>query len=273
LGFLPSLSQASRDCPPFQARVVKPKISTFTPQRSSVRANMSAQVAATELAFGAGTLWASQRAAGQVVRIDPTTGKQAFAPIHVGNGPTGIAFGHGAAWVANSLDGTVYRIDPETNSVTALVTTGNGPDAVAADARGIWVSNQFDGNGESVPNALSTDNLNNVEAVHLAAPVPGQYTVRVRGHNVVQDVHGDTNALGQDFALVISALTPPPGAGLIFFDHNFYTVPGQIKISLLETNLAGQPSVTITARSTSGQGTTFIFLLPLHQPKGDKPHA
>ena len=104
------------------------------------------QVAATELAFGAGTLWASQRAAGQVVRIDPTTGKQVFAPIHVGNGPTGIAFGHGAAWVANSLDGTVSRIDPETNSVTATVPTGNGPDAVAVDPRGIWVSNQFDGN-------------------------------------------------------------------------------------------------------------------------------
>jgi hypothetical protein len=37
----------SRDWPPFQARVVKPRISTFTPQRSSVRARMSAQVAAT----------------------------------------------------------------------------------------------------------------------------------------------------------------------------------------------------------------------------------
>ena len=102
-------------------------------------------VAATELAFGAGTLWASEPAAGQVVRIDPTTGKQVFAPIHVGNGPTGIGFGHGAAWVANSLDGTVSRIDPETNSVTATVPTGNGPQAVAVDARGIWVSNQFGG--------------------------------------------------------------------------------------------------------------------------------
>jgi YVTN family beta-propeller protein len=101
-------------------------------------------VAATELAFGARTLWASERDAGEVVRIDPT-GKQVFAPIHVGNGPTGIAFGDGAAWVANSLDGTVSRIDPDTNSVTATVLTGDGPDAVAVDARGIWVSNQFGG--------------------------------------------------------------------------------------------------------------------------------
>src|ERR1700732_3188696 len=40
-------SHASRDWPPFQARVVKPRISTFTPQRSSVRAKISAHVAAT----------------------------------------------------------------------------------------------------------------------------------------------------------------------------------------------------------------------------------
>ena len=47
LGGLPSFSHFSRACPPFQARVVKPRISTLTPQRSSVRARMSAQIAAT----------------------------------------------------------------------------------------------------------------------------------------------------------------------------------------------------------------------------------
>ena len=46
-GGLPAFSQSSRDWPPFQARVVKPRISTLTPQRSSVRARMSAQTAAT----------------------------------------------------------------------------------------------------------------------------------------------------------------------------------------------------------------------------------
>jgi hypothetical protein len=46
-GGLPSFSHFSRACPPFQARVVKPRISTLTPQRSSVRARMSAQIAAT----------------------------------------------------------------------------------------------------------------------------------------------------------------------------------------------------------------------------------
>ena len=44
---LPAFSQSSRELPPFQARVVKPSTSVLTPQRSSVRARMSAQTAAT----------------------------------------------------------------------------------------------------------------------------------------------------------------------------------------------------------------------------------
>ena len=76
-------------------------------------------VAATELAVGDGTLWATQTDANQVVRIDPSTGD--VQSIAVGNGPTGIAFGSGSVWVANSLDGTVTRIDPETNTVVAVI--------------------------------------------------------------------------------------------------------------------------------------------------------
>ena len=42
----PAASQSSRACPPFHARVVKPRISVLTPHRSSVRAMMSALIAA-----------------------------------------------------------------------------------------------------------------------------------------------------------------------------------------------------------------------------------
>ena len=101
------------------------------------------EIGGTELAVGDGTLWATDTAANQVVRIDPSTGD--VQTIAVGNGPTGIAFGNGSAWVANSLDGTLTRIDPETNSVVAVTAVGNGPAAVTTDARDVWVSNQFDG--------------------------------------------------------------------------------------------------------------------------------
>ena len=101
-------------------------------------------VAGTELAYGAGSLWASQRGANHVARIDPANG-ETVALIAVGNGPTGIAFGGGAVWVANTLDGTVTRIDPETNAQAAVIPVGNGPTSVAADARGVWVSDQYGG--------------------------------------------------------------------------------------------------------------------------------
>jgi len=107
------------------------------------RPSKTIDVAATELTVGDGTLWATETAANQVVRIDPSTGD--LQPIAVGNGPEGIAFGRGSVWVANSLDGTVTRIDPETNSVVAVTTVGNGPTAVATGPDAVWVSNQFDG--------------------------------------------------------------------------------------------------------------------------------
>ena len=48
-GGRPAASHASRDWPPFQARVVKPSTSTLTPTRSSVRARISALIAAIEI--------------------------------------------------------------------------------------------------------------------------------------------------------------------------------------------------------------------------------
>ena len=48
-GRLPCASHRSRDWPPFQARVVNPRISTLTAQRSRVRARMSALMAATTM--------------------------------------------------------------------------------------------------------------------------------------------------------------------------------------------------------------------------------
>ena len=102
-------------------------------------------IAATELAFGAGTLWASQRAASRVARIDPRRAS-VVQRSRSATGPTGIAFGSGAAWVANSLDGTVSRIDPATNSVAADDSDRERPERPSrSSARGVWVSNEFGG--------------------------------------------------------------------------------------------------------------------------------
>src|SRR5206468_13080650 len=61
---------------------------------------------------------------------------------------------------------------------------------VAPDGR-LYRGNQFDG-GESVPDPPGSDNINNVEGVNLSAPQPGEYVVRVRARNVVEDARNDT---------------------------------------------------------------------------------
>jgi hypothetical protein len=124
----------------------------------------------------------------------------------------------------------------------------------------VYRGNQFE-EGESVPDPAGRDDINNVEAVHLYEPVPGEYVVRVRAVRVVQGVHADTpSVIAQDFALVISALIPPPGTGILTFDRPSYTVPGAIKLSLIDQDLAGQTNVSVLLRSTTENNGETITL-------------
>src|ERR1017187_10538448 len=83
-----------------------------------------------------------------------------------------------------------------------------GPDGT------LYRGNQFAGN-DSVPNAPSPDNLNNVEAVHPTHPFPGDSLSRVRPRHIVQDARLDTAVIDQDFALVISGDLARAGIGSI----------------------------------------------------------
>ena len=87
-----------------------------------------------------------------------------------------------------------------------------GPDGT------LYRGNQFAGN-DSFPNAPSPDTLNNVEAVHLSEPLPGDYLVRVRARHVVEDVHLNTAAIEQDFALVVSGDLARPGGATVLLDR------------------------------------------------------
>ncbi len=113
----------------------------------------------------------------------------------------------------------------------------------------IYHGNQFNG-GESIPGAPATDTINNVEGVHLATPVPGQYIVRVRARKVVEDARDDTPAVDQDFALAISGEVLAAGTGAVFLDRQAYTAPGTMKITVVDSDLAGQATVTVQARSS-----------------------
>ncbi len=128
-----------------------------------------------------------------------------------------------------------------------------GPDGT------LYRGNQFSG-GESVPNAPSPDNLNNVEAVHLAQPLPGDYLVRVRARSVVQDARLDTAAIDQDFALVASGDLSRPNGGFILLDRASYTAPGVMQIEVIDPARAASNSVNVLVKSTTEPaGETYVL--------------
>jgi hypothetical protein len=134
-----------------------------------------------------------------------------------------------------------------------------GPDGT------VYRGNQFQ-NGESIPNAAAGDRVNNVEAVHLARPRSGQYTVRVRGFKIVQDAREDTPAIDQDFALVISGAEAKHGTGYIYMDRSAYTAPDAIYLTVVDTDLAGNTSASVTVKSsseTSAEAITLASASPL----------
>jgi serine protease AprX len=131
-------------------------------------------------------------------------------------------------------------------------------EVVAPDGT-LYRGNQFAGS-DSVPNAPSPDNLNNVEAVHLSRPLPGDYLVRVRARHVVQDARFDTVSIDQDFALVVSADLARPGSGSILLDRAAYTAPSIIRLSVFDLSRASSNSVSVLVRSATELGGETIAL-------------
>jgi subtilisin family serine protease len=123
----------------------------------------------------------------------------------------------------------------------------------------VYHGNQFEA-GESVANVAAFDTVNNVEAVHLNQPAPGEYLLRIRARNVAEDARRDTGPVDQDFALVISGGLPFPGEGIVILDRAAYTVPSQIGVKLIDTDLAGQASAPVTLKSTSEPAGELLVL-------------
>jgi len=124
----------------------------------------------------------------------------------------------------------------------------------------VYFGNQFDGNGNSVPNAGTTDSTNNVEQIYLPSPAPGEYVVEVIGTDVAEDARDDTPAVDQDFALAISGDIPPAGQATAFLDRQFYTAPDQIQIKVIDPNQGGDASVTCFVTSTTETNPVGVTL-------------
>lgn len=122
-------------------------------------------------------------------------------------------------------------------------------EVVAPDGQ-LYRGNQFE-NGQSAPNPPGRDSINNVEGVHIYPPLPGEYIIRVRAQKVVQDAIEETADTDQDFALVVSGQLAVGGNGVVSLDRAAYRAPDRVRITLVDQDLAGQPSAAVQARSTA----------------------
>jgi streptogramin lyase len=88
----------------------------------------------SNLAAGAGALWATSDFGGPATRI----GLDGRVTPLASRADGGVAAGEGAVWLGGR-DGTVVRIDPANGKVTATVRAGGDNRALAAGAGGVWI--------------------------------------------------------------------------------------------------------------------------------------
>ncbi len=136
-------------------------------------------------------------------------------------------------------------------SPTALTTLVNDLDLTVTGPDGkVYRGNQFY-DGWSDPYATDRDDLNNIEAVYIDTNdlKLGEYTIKVRAHNVPIDGVPSTSKVDQDFAMVMS-YSPPSSKTNIGFDREVYNTETRPLITLTNTELSDEFSVNITSHLT-----------------------
>jgi YVTN family beta-propeller protein len=96
------------------------------------------------LAAGGGSVWAGSLTSGDVLRIDPASGK-VVARVKAGARIFNLASAPGAVWAVGNVSDTVVRIDTRTGKVTKTVQVGLQPYDVEWGYGSVWVSNAGDG--------------------------------------------------------------------------------------------------------------------------------
>jgi ABC-type transport system substrate-binding protein/class 3 adenylate cyclase/DNA-binding beta-propeller fold protein YncE len=96
------------------------------------------------IAAGAGSVWATVRDRGRIVRIDPRAHIVIDTiPLHA-RAPTGIAVGGGDVWVTDGGGGSVFWVNPDDTGAVQRIRVGQGPGPIAFGAGAAWVINTVD---------------------------------------------------------------------------------------------------------------------------------
>jgi YVTN family beta-propeller protein len=100
----------------------------------------------SDIAFGFGSLWITNRTGNAVVQIDAETLRN-LREVQVGRAPEAVAVSLSSVWVANSEDDTVSRFEvggPDEPVVVSAIPVGDGPVDVAVGEDAVWVVNRGD---------------------------------------------------------------------------------------------------------------------------------
>ncbi len=115
----------------------------------------------------------------------------------------------------------------------------------------VYRGNAF-ADGESVSDTPLGDQINNVEGVHISEPIAGEYIIRVRGVNIIQDTLGrSTGVPEQDFALVVSGQLPLPGEGVVSWERAAYPSPTTASVRLVDQGVGAIPSIPVQVFSST----------------------
>jgi streptogramin lyase len=107
------------------------------PATGKVLARVTVGARVFNLAPAPGAVWAVDNALSMAVRVDTKTAK-VTARVPVGFQPYDIEWGFGSAWVANAGDGTVWRIT--NGKVVKKLKVGTEPNGLTAYRGAVWVS-------------------------------------------------------------------------------------------------------------------------------------
>ena len=160
---------------------------------------------ALALTVGGGSLWAVDRLANAVTRID--LGERRVAEtIHVGTNPLAASFGYGALWVANGDSGTVSVIRP--GAAKPIQVTGiPSPYGISAGAGGVWVAS----NGMHAVYRIDPDTHSKLATIDLGTPTDFLAGVSAGPHGVWAIEDHDLVRIDPANDKVVDRIHFPPG--------------------------------------------------------------
>ena len=123
------------------------------PASGRVLARVTVGARVFNLAAAPGAIWAVDNALSTAVRVDAKTGK-VTERVPVGFQPYDIEWGFGSTWVANAGDGTVWRIT--NGKVVKKIRIGAEPNGLTAYRGALWVSDHTLGKVVRIDPATNT---------------------------------------------------------------------------------------------------------------------